>query len=114
MRLVDETDTHDLSLAKLREHGLKRNIQGAMKLSGELSDYIMSFFEHNLTEGYYPDEVDGPLEEGKPMAAFFKFSPAVCRNFNRCNKAIFIFFNIVWNVIKISSSYMVKVFTLCY
>jgi 5-methylcytosine-specific restriction enzyme A len=25
----------------------------------------MSFFEHNLTEGYYPDEVRGKLEEGK-------------------------------------------------
>jgi len=44
---------------------MKGNIQGAMKLSGELRDYIMSFFEHNLTEGYYPDEVRGKLEEGK-------------------------------------------------
>jgi 5-methylcytosine-specific restriction enzyme A len=65
VRLVDEVDTPDLSLAKLRNHGLKGNIQGAMKLTGELRDYIMSFFEHNLTEGYYPDEVTGPLEEGK-------------------------------------------------
>ncbi|WHY69729.1 hypothetical protein [Neobacillus sp. SuZ13] len=65
MRLVDEVNTPDLSLAKLRDLGLKGNIQGAMKLTGELRDYIMSFFEHNLTEGYYPDEVAGTLEEGK-------------------------------------------------
>ncbi|MBE4909203.1 HNH endonuclease [Bacillus luteolus] len=65
VRLVDENDTPDLSLAKLRDYGLKGNIQGAMKLKGELRDYIMSFFEHNLTEGYYPDEVTGTLEEGK-------------------------------------------------
>lgn len=65
LRLVDEADTPDLSLARLRDHGLKGNIQGAMKLTGELHDYIMSYFEHNLTEGYYPDEVASMLEEGK-------------------------------------------------
>ncbi|MED4032201.1 HNH endonuclease [Priestia megaterium] len=64
-RFVDEVDTDELSLKKLREHGLKGNIQGAMKLTGELRNYIMSFFEHDLTEGYYPDEVSQTLEEGK-------------------------------------------------
>ncbi|MBY0147745.1 HNH endonuclease [Neobacillus niacini] len=65
IRLLDEIDTSELSLAKLRNYGLKGNIQGAMKLKGELHDYIMSFFEHGLTEGYYPEEVSEGLEEGK-------------------------------------------------
>jgi 5-methylcytosine-specific restriction enzyme A len=65
IRFVDEVDTNALSLEKLREHGLKGNIQGSRKLTGELRDYIMSFFEHDLTEGYYPDEVFDTLEEGK-------------------------------------------------
>lgn len=65
IRLVDEVDTSELSLEQLRKHGLKGNIQGAMKLTGNLLDYIMSFFEHDLTEGYYPDEVSETLEEGK-------------------------------------------------
>ena len=50
--MIDEVDTTDLSLVKLREYGLKGNIQGSMKLNGEFRDYIMSFFEHDLTEGY--------------------------------------------------------------
>ncbi|WP_397539817.1 HNH endonuclease [Rummeliibacillus pycnus] len=66
IRLVDEVDTPELSLAHLREHGLKGNIQGSMKLTtGILLDYIMSFFERDLTNGYYPDEVPETLEEGK-------------------------------------------------
>lgn len=65
IRLLDEVDTPELSLAKLRDYGLKGNIQGSMKLKGELRDYIMSFFEHDLTEGYYPEEVSETLEEGK-------------------------------------------------
>lgn len=64
VRFVDEVDTSELSLAKLREQGLKGNIQGSMKLTGELRDYIMAFFKNDLTEGYYPDEVSETLEEG--------------------------------------------------
>jgi 5-methylcytosine-specific restriction protein A len=65
IRFVDQVDTTELSLAKLRERGLKGNIQGSMTLTGELRDYIMAFFKHDLTEGYYPDEVSETLEEGK-------------------------------------------------
>lgn len=65
IRLIDEIDTPELSLAKLRDYGLKGNIQGSLKLNGELRDYIMSFFETDLTEGYYPEEVSETLEEGK-------------------------------------------------
>lgn len=65
LRLVDAVDAEELSLAKLREHGLKGNIQGSMKLTGELQDYIMTFFKRDLTDGYYPDEVPKSLEEGK-------------------------------------------------
>lgn len=65
VRFVDEVDTPELSLSQLRAQGLKGNIQGSMKLTGELRDYIMAFFEHDLTEGYYPDEVPETLEEGK-------------------------------------------------
>jgi len=28
-----------------------------MKLKGELRDYIMSFFEHDMMEEFYPEEV---------------------------------------------------------
>jgi len=33
------------------------NIQVSMKLKGELRDYIMSFFEHDMMEEFYPEEV---------------------------------------------------------
>ncbi|WP_099363666.1 HNH endonuclease [Fredinandcohnia onubensis] len=65
IRLLDKVDTPELSLARLRDHGLKGNIQGAMKLNEGLLDYIKSFFEHDLTEGYFPEEVPESLEEGK-------------------------------------------------
>ncbi|WP_339148991.1 MULTISPECIES: HNH endonuclease [unclassified Sutcliffiella] len=65
VRLVDEANTSDLSLSKLREYGLKGNIQGSMKLTGELSDYIASFFEQDLTKDFFPEEVPATLEEGK-------------------------------------------------
>jgi 5-methylcytosine-specific restriction protein A len=68
IQLLDEVDTPELSLARLRNYGLKGNIQGSMKLTGELRDYIMSFFEHDLTKGYYPEEVSEKLEEGKRKA----------------------------------------------
>lgn len=64
LHLVDEVDTEELSFIKLREHGLKGNIQGSMKLTGELRDYIMAFFKRDLTDGFYPDEVSKLLEEG--------------------------------------------------
>ncbi|MEV5116681.1 HNH endonuclease [Peribacillus frigoritolerans] len=64
-RLVDEVDTIELSLAQLREHGLNGNIQGPMKVTGKLRNYIMSFFERDITHSYYPDEVSETLEEGK-------------------------------------------------
>ncbi|MBT2700425.1 HNH endonuclease [Bacillus sp. ISL-40] len=64
IRLVDEVDATELTLAKLREYGLKGNIQGPMKLTGELRDYVMSFFGNDLTVGYYPEEVPETLEEG--------------------------------------------------
>ncbi|MGE7696656.1 hypothetical protein ACQKNC_21595 [Lysinibacillus sp. NPDC094177] len=40
-----------------------------MKLKGILRDYIISFFEKDLTDGYYPDEVPETLEEGKRKSA---------------------------------------------
>ncbi|ACQ71047.1 MULTISPECIES: HNH endonuclease [unclassified Exiguobacterium] len=65
IRLIDEVDTDLLSLEYLREYGLKGNIQGSMKLMGELKDYITSFFDKDLTAEYYADEVAESLEEGK-------------------------------------------------
>jgi 5-methylcytosine-specific restriction enzyme A len=53
------------SLEHLREHGLKGNIQGSMKLTGELRDYIMSFFNQDMTADYFAEEVPETLEEGK-------------------------------------------------
>jgi 5-methylcytosine-specific restriction enzyme A len=57
VRLVDVVDTDNLSLYQLREHGLKGNIQGSMKLTGELREYIMSFFQKDLLAEVYPEEV---------------------------------------------------------
>lgn len=65
IRLLDEVDNDLLSLEYLRENGLKGNVQGSMKLIGELKDYITSFFDKDLTAGYYADEVPELLEEGK-------------------------------------------------
>jgi 5-methylcytosine-specific restriction enzyme A len=65
LRLIDQVDTTDLSLAQLRKHGVKGNLQGPQKVIGELRDYITSFFNHDLTKEFYPDEVPESLEEGK-------------------------------------------------
>lgn len=65
IRLIDEIDTSELSLPQLRDHGLKGNLQGSMRITGELRDYIMSFFKGNLTTSTFPDEVSGAFEEGK-------------------------------------------------
>jgi 5-methylcytosine-specific restriction enzyme A len=65
VRLMDEVDSEGLTLAHLRNHGLKGNIQGAMKLTGELRNYIMSFFNRDLTAEYFAEEVPETLEEGK-------------------------------------------------
>lgn len=65
IRLLDEVDNDLLSLEYLRENGLKGNVQGSMKLIGELKDYITLFFDKDLTAGYYADEVPELLEEGK-------------------------------------------------
>ncbi len=65
IRLIDEVDTPELSLPHLRDHGLKGNLQGSMKMTGELRDYIMPFFKGNLTTSTFPDEVSETLEEGK-------------------------------------------------
>jgi 5-methylcytosine-specific restriction enzyme A len=65
VRLVDEMDSEGLSLEQLRDYGLKSNIQGPLKLKGELRDYIMSFFNQDITADYYAEEVPETLEEGK-------------------------------------------------
>lgn len=86
IRLVDEVDTPELSLAHLREHGLKGNIQGSMKLTGILRDYIMSFFERDLTEGYYPDEVPETLEEGKRKNVMVNVYERTLPNSHLCSR----------------------------
>ncbi|OAT86061.1 hypothetical protein A6P54_17780 [Bacillus sp. MKU004] len=64
VRLVDVVDTDDLSLYQLREYGVKGNIQGSMKLTGELRNYIMSFFHKDFSAEVYPEEVP-EMWEGK-------------------------------------------------
>lgn len=44
LRLLQQTDTPKLHLSYLRKHGLVSSLQGNMKVSGELLDYIDSFF----------------------------------------------------------------------
>jgi 5-methylcytosine-specific restriction enzyme A len=65
VRFLDEVDCEELSLEHLRNHGLKGNIPGSMKLTGELREYIMSFFKQDITADFYSEEVPETLEEGK-------------------------------------------------
>ncbi len=65
VRLLDVVDTDGLSLYQLRDHGLKGNIQG--KLTGELRDYIMSFFQKDLSAEVYPEEVPERWEGERRM-----------------------------------------------
>lgn len=44
LRLLDKVDTPLLHLSELRKHGLKASMQGNLKVSGELQEYIESFF----------------------------------------------------------------------
>lgn len=45
LRLLQQTDAPELHLSYLRKHGLASNLQSNIKVSGELLDYIDSFFE---------------------------------------------------------------------
>ncbi|WP_231607329.1 HNH endonuclease [Fictibacillus sp. 18YEL24] len=65
IRLLNKSNDEGLSFNQLREHGLKGNMQGSMKITGDLRNYIMSFFKGDLTNELYPDEVPLTLEEGK-------------------------------------------------
>ncbi|MET3195256.1 HNH endonuclease [Gottfriedia sp. OAE603] len=64
VRLIDTVDTDELSFKNLRENGLNSKIQGPEKINGELRDYIMPFFQIDLTAEYYPEEISDGLEEG--------------------------------------------------
>ncbi|MHC8520845.1 HNH endonuclease [Rossellomorea sp. H39__3] len=57
IRLVDVADKDELTLPRLRERGLRGNIQGSMKLTGELRDYIMSHFTKDVSSLTYPDDL---------------------------------------------------------
>ena len=45
LRLLEKVNTPLLHLNELRKYGLKSSIQSHLKISGELLDYIDSFFE---------------------------------------------------------------------
>lgn len=55
LKLLGETDSMGLHIESLREHGMRGVPQGPRKLSGELLDYILSFF-NDIQNGY--DEID--------------------------------------------------------
>ena len=45
LRLLDTINNSDLSLEALKSHGLRYSMQGNFKVSGELLDFIDSFFQ---------------------------------------------------------------------
>ena len=45
LRLLDTNNNSDLSLEVLKSHGLRYSMQGNFKVSGELLDFIDSFFQ---------------------------------------------------------------------
>ncbi len=44
LRLLEQVDSPLLHLSELRKHGLKSSMQSNLKVSGELQEYIESFF----------------------------------------------------------------------
>ncbi len=56
LRLLEQVDTPLLHLSELRKHGLNSSMQGNMKVSGELQEYIESFFTtNNFTQSKHTD-----------------------------------------------------------
>ena len=45
LRLLDTINNSDLSLEALKSHGLRYSMQGNFKVSGELLNFIDSFFQ---------------------------------------------------------------------
>lgn len=69
LQLINKVDTEKLSFTNLHENGLKSNIQGPMKLTGDLQNYIMSFFSDPLLDRKKRSEQD--IKE-KIKTALFK------------------------------------------
>ena len=44
-KMLKRVESSSLHLSVLREYGLKSSMQGPLKVSGELLDYIESFFQ---------------------------------------------------------------------
>lgn len=72
-RLLERIDGYELSIEKLKQHGLKQAPQHPTKLSGALLEYIEKNFQQNISivpqklgknnsivENIYPDEIDCP------------------------------------------------------
>lgn len=59
LKLLDKADVEDLSLERLKEHGLKTPPRGPMRVKPELLAYIDSIFDDQSPEGFFPDVSDG-------------------------------------------------------
>ncbi len=63
LNFQDETNSMGLHLKRLKEHGMKGVPQSPRKLSGELLDYVLSFFNHGQND-YDEIDDDGGYYEG--------------------------------------------------
>lgn len=74
LSLLEQVDSDDLSLEKLREHGLKGNIQGPMKLDSkpDLLKYIEKSFRNCASQFVFPNEIqESPaIMEGHKKAVY--------------------------------------------
>ncbi len=64
LKLIEKIDNANLSLYKLKEHGLKSAPQGPMKVKEELATYLEHNFNDYYEEGIFPEEINTTLEEG--------------------------------------------------
>ncbi|MEE1291245.1 MAG: HNH endonuclease [Spirochaetota bacterium] len=55
LKLIEQTDTENLSLDKLKEHGLISAPQGPIKVSKKLENYINNYFNDFYIEGFFND-----------------------------------------------------------
>ena len=55
LRLLEKTDTENLSLDALQKHGLQGRIQGPRRIDASLVQYIEIYMKNNFSDNLFPD-----------------------------------------------------------